>query len=35
MKIQNGCFALAGVVVFVMAMAGAAWAQKAGGILKI
>ena len=35
MKIQNGCFALAGVVAFVIATAGAAWAQKAGGILKI
>ncbi|MEA2846320.1 MAG: peptide/nickel transport system substrate-binding protein, partial [Rhodospirillaceae bacterium] len=35
MKIQNGCFALAGVVVFAMATAGAGWAQKAGGVLKI
>ena len=35
MKIRTGCFALAGVVAFVMATAGAGWAQKAGGILKI
>jgi len=35
MKIQNGCFALAGVVAFVIATAGAGWAQKAGGVLKI
>src|SRR5260370_7925572 len=35
MKIQNGCFALAGVVAFVMATAGAGWAQKAGDVLKI
>jgi peptide/nickel transport system substrate-binding protein len=35
MKIQNGCFALAGVVAFVFGTAGAGWAQKAGGILKI
>src|SRR5258707_1785027 len=35
MKIQNGCFALAGVVAFVIATAGAGWAQKSGGILKI
>ena len=35
MKIQNGCFALAGVVALVIATADAGWAQKAGGILKI
>ena len=35
MKIQNGCFALAGVVALVIATAGAGWAQKAGGVLKI
>ena len=35
MKIRTGCFALAGVVAFVMATAGAGWAQKSGGILKI
>src|SRR5712672_1335988 len=35
MKIQNGCFALAGVVAFAIGTAGAGWAQKAGGILKI
>src|SRR6266851_4477302 len=35
MKIQNGCFALAGVVAFVISTAGAGWAQKAGGVLKI
>jgi peptide/nickel transport system substrate-binding protein len=35
MKVQNGCFALAGVVAFVMASAGVGWAQKAGGVLKI
>ena len=35
MKVQTGCFALAGVVAFVMATAGAGWAQKAGGVLKI
>ena len=31
MKIQNGCFALAGVVALVIATADAGWAQKAGG----
>ena len=35
MKVQTGCFALAGVVAFVMATASAGWAQKAGGVLKI
>jgi peptide/nickel transport system substrate-binding protein len=35
MKIQNGCFALAGVMAFAIATAGAGWAQKAGGVLKI
>src|SRR5260370_28576360 len=35
MKIQNGCFALAGVVALVIATADAGWAQKAGGVLKI
>src|SRR3982074_2345744 len=34
MKIQNGCFALAGIVAFVIATAGAGWAQKAGGVIK-
>ena len=35
MKIQHGCFALAGVVVLVITTADAGWAQKAGGVLKI
>ena len=35
MKIQNGCFALAGVVALVIATADVGWAQKAGGVLKI
>src|SRR5260370_35605167 len=35
MKIQNGCFALAGVVVLVIGTAGAGWGQKGGGGLKI
>src|SRR5260370_37776401 len=35
MKIQNGFFALAGVVALVIATADAGWAQKAGGILKM
>lgn len=35
MKIPNGCFALICVVAAVVAPAGAGWAQKYGGVLKI
>ena len=35
MKSRIGCFAFVGVLVLTVATAGAAWAQKAGGILKI
>ena len=35
MKSRIGCFAFVGVLVLTAATAGAAWAQKAGGILKI